>query len=343
MKPYPALLLCIGIGFLVSWLLGYVVIPWLHKLKFGVTIRADGPNWHKNKTGTPTMGGFLFIVGSLVSLAIVLVTDKLMGGDLLAGNGYDSDLTKIKVFGGLIMAAAYGIVGFADDYVKVIKKRNEGLNRIQKSVGQIVVMTAFLATLHRAGATFMFVPFAGMIEMPWYVFWPLGYICMSATVNAVNFTDGVDGLCASVTMTSTASLVIIAILRNMLGMALIPAAVLGALAGYLIWNWHPARVMMGDLGALFLGGVVIAVAYCLDSPWVILLSGIIYVIEFMSDILQGIYFRATHGKRLFLMAPIHHHFEKKGWSEYKICGVFSAVNALGGAVAILLSWFGRAV
>ncbi|MBQ1552632.1 MAG: phospho-N-acetylmuramoyl-pentapeptide-transferase, partial [Clostridia bacterium] len=125
MKPYPALLLCIGIGFLVSWLLGYVVIPWLHKLKFGVTIRADGPNWHKNKTGTPTMGGFLFIVGSLVSLAIVLVTDKLMGGDLLAGNGYDSDLTKIKVFGGLIMAAAYGIVGFADDYVKVIKKRNE--------------------------------------------------------------------------------------------------------------------------------------------------------------------------------------------------------------------------
>lgn len=326
-------------AFLITFLLGYVIIPWLHKLKFGQTILDIGPKWHKKKQGTPTMGGIMFIIGITAALAIVLITDKIMGGDLILGNFIDEKSVKLKLYGGYLMALCYGFIGFADDYIKVVKKRNLGLTIKQKSILQILVIGVYLGTLYSAGATYMFVPFAGNVDLGIF-FWFFGAAALYCTVNATNFTDGVDGLCASVTAVAAISLVIIAILRKNFGISLVSAVLFGALCGYLIWNWYPGKVMMGDLGSNFLGGLIVAICYALDVPWIILLIGIIYVIEFMSDIIQITYFKATHGKRIFKMAPIHHHFEMCGWKEKKICYVFTAVNAAGGLIAVLLMFFG---
>ena len=338
------LYLALGAGalaaFLAAFLLGYVIIPWLHKLKFGQTILDIGPNWHKNKQGTPTMGGMLFIIGTLAAFAIIAVTDKLLGGDITAGDAVDTQAAKVKLFGGIIMAFAYAMVGFADDYIKVVKKRNLGLTIPQKSVMQILIMGVYLGTMYSVGATYVYLPFVGSVDLGWFSL-VIGLAAMYCTVNAVNFTDGVDGLCASVSGVFFLSIAIIAVLRRSFGVSLFSACLLGALCGYLIWNWNPAKVMMGDLGSMFLGGAVIAVCYALDMPWLILLAGIIYVVEFLSDIIQITYFKATHGKRIFKMAPIHHHFELCGWKEKKICYVFSGVGALGGIISILLIAFGQ--
>lgn len=337
-----------AISFGISFGLGYVVIPFLHKLKFGQTILDIGPKWHKNKQGTPTMGGILFILGTVIAFAVVVLIDRLMGGDIIASvtEGASGVLpqvasvtaasNKVKVWAGLIMALGFAFIGFLDDYIKVVKKRNMGLTIVQKSVLQIVLMVGYILTLYindPTGATF--IPFVGMVETKLF-FWVIGFVVIYATTNAVNFTDGIDGLCGSVTLTAALSFIVIAALRNCLGISLMASALLGGLAGYLIWNWHPAKVMMGDLGSMFLGGLVVAFAYAVDCPIIILLVGIIYVAEFGSDVLQIGYFKLTHGKRIFKMAPIHHHFEMCGWKEVKIVKIFSAVNLIGGILAIVL-------
>ncbi|MBR0535556.1 MAG: phospho-N-acetylmuramoyl-pentapeptide-transferase [Clostridia bacterium] len=342
------------VAFGISFGLGYVVIPFLHKLKFGQTILDIGPKWHKKKQGTPTMGGILFIAGTLIAFVLVVVIDKLRGGDIIGsvlGSQQSSQLlsdvisaqaasNKIKVWGGLIMALGFAFIGFLDDYIKVVKKRNLGLTIIQKTALQIVLMVGYLLTLFindPTGATF--IPFVGMVETK-YFFWIIGFAVIYATTNAVNFTDGVDGLCGSVTFTAALSFIAIAGLRSCFGVSLMASALAGALIGYLIWNWYPAKVMMGDLGSMFLGGLVVAFAYAVDCPIIILLVGIIYVAEFGSDVLQIGYFKLTHGKRIFKMAPIHHHFEMCGWKEVKIVKIFSVVNLIGGIIAILLVHFG---
>lgn len=340
MDVWIAVLVSIICGFVVSGGLGFVLVPWLHNLKFGQTILDIGPSWHKKKQGTPTMGGFLFIIGFAVSMIVTLAVDKLMGGDILT---YNSDspvnVVKVKIFGGIIMAVSFGFIGFIDDYIKVVKKRNLGLTELQKTILELLVMLTYLFTLYKNGVNYMFVPFFGMVENS-IVFWVIGVIAIYATVNAVNFTDGVDGLCSSVTAIFCVSACVCAVLLNYTGVSIVCAAMIGALMGFLMWNWNPARVIMGDTGALFLGGMVVAIAYAIDCPWLIILAGIIYVIEFVSDIIQVFYYKAT-GKRLFKMAPIHHHFEKSGWSEKKICGTFSLVSVLGGIASIAFVWFGR--
>lgn len=347
-----ACVLAAAISFGISFGLGYVVIPFLHKLKFGQTILDIGPKWHKNKQGTPTMGGILFILGTVIAFAVVVLVDRLMGGDIIASvTGGTADVlpqvagvaaasNKVKVWAGLVMALGFAFIGFLDDYIKVVKKRNMGLTIVQKSVLQIVLMVGYILTLYindPTGATF--IPFIGMVETKLF-FWVIGFIVIYATTNAVNFTDGVDGLCGSVTLTAAISFIVIAALRNCFGISLMAAALLGGLAGYLIWNWHPAKVMMGDLGSMFLGGLIVAFSYAVDCPIIILLVGIIYVAEFGSDVLQIGYFKLTHGKRIFKMAPIHHHFEMCGWKEVKIVKIFSLVNLIGGIAAILLVYFG---
>ncbi len=341
------------IAFLLSFGLGYVVIPFLHKLKFGQTILDIGPKWHKNKQGTPTMGGILFIVGTIVAFVAVVVVDSLIGGDIVGSQvteGASAEIlsilskqaasNKVKLWAGLIMAIGFAFIGFLDDYIKVVKKRNLGLTIKQKTALQIVLMFGYLLTLFINDPTgAMFVPFLGMIETK-YFFWVLGFVVMYATTNAVNFTDGVDGLCGSVTLTAALSFIAIAALRNCFGVSLLAAALAGGLIGYLVWNWHPAKVMMGDLGSMFLGGLVVAMAYAVDCPLIILLVGIIYVAEFGSDVIQIGYFKLTHGKRIFKMAPIHHHFEMCGWKEVKIVKIFTAVNLIGGVIATLLVYFG---
>jgi len=313
----------------------------LHKLKFGQTILEIGPKWHKNKQGTPTMGGILFIVGTLVAFGVVVLIDKFLGGDIIGTNEIVEKSMNIKVWGGLVMALGFAFIGFLDDYIKVVKKRNMGLTILQKTVLQIVLMVGYLLTLFINDPTgSMFIPFVGMIETKIF-FWVIGVAVIYCTTNAVNFTDGIDGLCGSVTVTAAVSFIVIGALRNCLGVSLLAAALAGGLVGYLIWNWHPAKVMMGDLGSMFLGGMIVALSYAIDCPFIILLIGIIYVAEFGSDIIQIGYFKLTHGKRIFKMAPIHHHFEMCGWKEVKIVKIFSLVNLLGGIAAILLVYFGN--
>ncbi len=329
------------VAFGISFGLGYVVIPFLHKLKFGQTILEIGPKWHKNKQGTPTMGGILFIVGTVVAFGAVALIDKLLGGNIIGVNEILEKSMNIKVWGGLLMALGFAFIGFLDDYIKVVKKRNMGLTILQKTVLQIVLMVGYLFTLYMNDPTgSMFIPFVGMVETRIF-FWAIGIAVIYCTTNAVNFTDGIDGLCGSVTFTAAISFIVVGALRNCLGVSLLAAALAGGLVGYLIWNWHPAKVMMGDLGSMFLGGMVVALAYAIDCPFIILLIGIIYVAEFGSDIIQIGYFKITHGKRIFKMAPIHHHFEMCGWKEVKIVKIFSLVNLLGGVAAILLFYFGN--
>ena len=329
------------VAFAISFALGYVVIPFLHKLKFGQTILEIGPKWHKNKQGTPTMGGILFIVGTLVAFGVVVLIDKLLGGDIVGINEIVEKSMNIKVWGGLVMALGFAFIGFLDDYIKVVKKRNMGLTILQKTVLQIILMVGYLLTLFINDPTgSMFIPFVGMIETKIF-FWVIGVAVIYCTTNAVNFTDGIDGLCGSVTLTAAVIFIVVGALRNCLGVSLLAAALAGGLVGYLIWNWHPAKVMMGDLGSMFLGGMVVALSYAIDCPFIILLIGIIYAAEFASDIIQIGYFKLTHGKRIFKMAPIHHHFEMCGWKEVKIVKIFSLVNLLGGIAAILLIYFGN--
>ena len=341
------------IAFGISFGLGYVIIPFLHKLKFGQTILDIGPKWHKNKQGTPTMGGILFILGTVIAFVVMVIIDKILGGDIIGSVITSADSANlvneisevaksnyIKVIGGLIMALGFAFIGFLDDYIKVVKKRNLGLTILQKTILQVVLMVGYLLVLYINDPTgAMLIPYVGIVETKVF-FWLIGFAVIYATTNAVNFTDGIDGLCGSVTLTAAISFIAIAALHNRLGVSLLASCLVGALIGYLIWNWHPAKVMMGDLGSMFLGGLIVAFSYAVDCPFIILLTGIIYVAEFGSDIIQIGYFKLTHGKRIFKMAPIHHHFEMCGWKEVKIVKIFSAINLLGGLAAVLLFYFG---
>lgn len=339
MNIYVALAFAAILSFAIAFLLGFVMIPWLRKLKFGQTILEDGPIWHKSKQGTPIMGGLMFIVSTIVSVIVVLVTDNLMGGDLFAGQTVVSSTMKVKLVAGIFLAFGFGMVGFADDYIKVVKKRNLGLTITQKTVAQLVIIFGYLATLFINGLVYIKIPFVGIVNLSWF-FWFFGLCVIYGAVNAVNFTDGIDGLCASVTSVAAIAFCIAALMVKLTGISVLAAALAGGCLGYLIWNYYPSKVMMGDTGSMFLGGMVVALAYAIDCPIILVLFGIIYVIEAMSDVLQIGYFKATHGKRIFKMAPIHHHFEMCGWKERKIVTVFTLVNMIGCAIGLALYYYG---
>lgn len=323
------------ISFGVTALLGKWMVPFLHRVNFGQTIRDVGPSWHKKKNGTPTMGGFLFIIGMIAASAICL--SAYYGAQ---GVSQANLAMRTKLVGGLLMACGFGLIGFFDDYIKVVKKRNLGLTVRQKLVLQFIVAGAYLFTLYRFGAgSTTLIPFAGGVNLGlWY--WILSALGIVGMVNAVNFTDGIDGLNASVTFFASASFMILAGVFQLIPVGIVSAAAAGGCLGFLIWNFNPAKVFMGDTGSLFLGGIVCALGFATNAPIFILPIGIIYIVEILSVVLQVSYFKATHGKRLFKMSPIHHHFELCGWSEVKICLVFSAVTAFFGAVSVLLAFYG---
>ena len=339
MNIYVALFSTAILSFLIAFLLGFVLIPWLRKLKFGQTILDIGPVWHKSKQGTPVMGGIMFIVSTILSVICVLVTDHLMGGNLFGSEHILPDTLKVKLVAGVILAIGLGFVGFADDYIKVVKKRNLGLTEIQKTIPQVILIIGYLATLSMNGLTYMQIPFVGAVNLKWF-FWIFGIAVIYGAVNAVNFTDGVDGLCASVTSTAALAFCIAALMTKFFGISILAAALFGGCLGYLIWNYYPSKIIMGDTGSMFLGGMVVALAYAIDCPLILVFFGIIYVIEALSDVLQIGYFKLTHGKRIFKMAPIHHHFEMCGWKERKIVTIFSLVNILGCVIGLILYYYG---
>ena len=315
-------ILAIIIAFAVSAILCPIVIPFLHKLKFGQQVREDGPQAHLKKQGTPTMGGLVF-------LTAVVITSLL----------YIRDYPRIIPV--LFMTVGFGVIGFLDDYIKIVMKRSEGLNPVQKLIGQFIITGIFVYYLVCSDevGTSMLVPFTGGFEHGIYLdlgflFIPFVFFVVLGTDNGVNFTDGLDGLCTSVTILVATFLTIISIGENS-SISPITGAVVGSLLGFLLFNVYPAKVFMGDTGSLALGGFVASSAFMMQIPLFIPIIGLIYLVEVLSVIMQVSYFKATHGKRIFRMAPIHHHFELGGWSETRVVAVFSIVTALLCLVAYL--------
>ena len=298
----------------LSGLLGYLLLPVLRALKAGQSIREIGPTWHNHKAGTPMMGGLMFIFAAVLCLLFNIAF-----------------LEDYSVFYVLILALCFGFVGFLDDFTKIKFKRNLGLTSIQKALLQMAVSALFLYLMYRSGAmsTDLYIPFVNVsfsLHPIVYIFFAM--FVMVGCVNAVNLTDGVDGLCASVTIPVMVFFTAAAVAMGKFDLALLPAALVGGLIAYLFYNWHPAKVFMGDTGSLFLGGIVCGLAFALNMPVILILVGFVYLMETVSVILQVGYFKLTHGKRLFKMSPIHHHFEMCGWKEVKICLVFTALSAL---------------
>lgn len=307
------------LSFAVSAITGKFLVPKLRALKAGQSIREDGPTWHAGKAGTPTMGGLMFILGIFVAIFICGFPGMLRG-----------DCKHLYIFA---FALIFGVIGFLDDYEKVKHKQNLGLTAIQKFLLQLAAAIAFLTLMRFEGMLTpnLYVPFWGThLILSWPVYMIFAAFVIVGTVNAVNITDGIDGLAGSVTVP-------VGLFFSMLAfwwqgyeqLGVYAAALVGGLLGFLIYNFHPAKVFMGDTGSLFLGGTVAALAFAYDMPLVLIPVGIVYICETLSDILQVAYFKATHGKRLFKMAPLHHHFELCGWSEVKLVAIFTCVSALG--------------
>lgn len=313
--------LAIVIAAVITGLLGYFMVPFLHKIKFGQTIREVGPSWHKNKQGTPTMGGLMFIIGSSVAAVICIAFLWLNGGA-------ETQLMLVKVVAGALMAVGFGIVGFLDDYISIKKHRNLGLTEIQKLILQFIIVGAYLLSVALAGGTTeTVIPFLGSVDLGFF-YYILAAVFIVGMVNAVNFTDGIDGLNTSVTLVVALVFSVIAMLLNRVGLSLYAAAIVGAMIGFLFWNANPAKVFMGDTGSLFLGGAVCALGFGVNMPILLILIGIIYIVEILSVVLQVTYFKISHGKRIFKMAPIHHHFEMCGWGEKKIVLVFTGITVV---------------
>lgn len=324
------------LGFVISAVLGKYLVPALRRWKAGQAIKEDGPTWHMSKQGTPTMGGLMFIA------AVAIVVLVLNGPAILSG-----DLTSVFV---LLFALVFGLIGFIDDYAKIKKKENTGLSASQKFLLQLAAAILFIVLLRNSGilSPNLYVPFFGVEwKLPWVVYMIFAALVITGTVNAVNITDGVDGLSSSVTLPVCAFFAAsfgYAYLHwdrpGSAGMTVFAAALFGGLVGFLVYNFYPAKVFMGDTGSLFLGGMVGALAFGLDMPILLLPVGLVYWAEILSVVLQVTYFKSTHGKRLFKMSPIHHHFEMCGWSEVKICLVFGLVALIGGAIALVCTLFG---
>lgn len=344
MNTSVILILAVALSFGVTALLGFLLIPWLKKLKLGQTILEIGPKWHKSKQGTPTMGGLMIALGVLISVLAIGVFLLINKMDLSAASSGVKSNDLVLILSALGLALGQMLIGFADDYIKVVKKQNKGLSPRQKSLGQLIVAAAFLLCLQLSNNTWMYVPFMGKVDLGQWLygipFWILGLIVICGASNAVNLTDGIDGLCTSVTLTVSIAFLVIAGIQKFTGLGLLAACLAGACAGFLVWNWHPAKVFMGDTGSLFLGGMVAGMAYACKCPFILIPIGIIYVMETMSDIIQIGYFKLTHGKRIFKMAPIHHHFEMSGWKEVKIVGVFTFISLIGCAIGVALMYYG---
>ena len=318
-------LIAAAVSFVLTLLIGRFLIPELRKLKAGQEIREDGPTWHKSKAGTPTMGGIMFILGGGVTV-FVLGWDAMLRGSFV----------HLYVY---LFALIFGIIGFVDDYRKVRQHQNEGLTARQKFILQLAAAVVFLVLMRYEGllTNDLYIPFLNMsFTINWIVYLIFAAFVIVGCVNAVNLTDGIDGLAASVTFVVMAFFTVAGVLWSTYGIqALFPAAMAGGLAAFFVYNHHPAKVFMGDTGSMFFGGIVTALAFVMQRPELVLFFGIVYIWDAMTVVIQRAYFKATHGKRIFRMTPIHHAFEMRGWREVKIDGFFALIAAIGVAMGML--------
>lgn len=318
------LLACV-VSFLITAVAGKLLIPALVRLKAGQSIKEIGPKWHMSKQGTPTMGGLMFIIG--IGVAVLLIGWPGM---------MEGSFVHLYIY---LFALVFGAIGYIDDYQKVKHHQNTGLTASQKFLLQLAAAVAFLCLMRYEGmlSPNLYIPFFNSyIVLDWIVYLILAAFIIVGTVNAVNITDGVDGLASGVTLPVALFFAVLGyIWSGYTQVGIFAGGLLGGLLGFLIYNHHPAKVFMGDTGSLFLGGAVAAMAFAYDMPLVLLLVGIVYICETLSDIIQVGYFKLTHGKRIFKMAPLHHHFEMCGWKETKVVAVFTTVSLIFCVLAYL--------
>jgi len=318
------LIIAFVVSLAVTGIMGIILIPMLRRIKAGQSIREDGPVWHNSKQGTPTMGGVAFIVGITVACFTV--------GLYKAKEG---TLSHIII---LVFAMVYGAIGFVDDYYKLKKKQNLGLKAAHKFLLQLIAAVGFVLLMELTGnlTPNLYIPFFNVsITIPGPVYYVFTAFVAVATVNAVNITDGVDGLATGVSIPVAIFFAVVAGFWGYREYGIFAAALAGGLVAFLFFNFHPAKVFMGDTGSLFLGGAVCALAFAMDMPLILIFLGIVYLVETFSDIIQITYYKMTHGKRVFKMAPLHHHLELCGWSEYKVFIVFTAVSTAFAIISYL--------
>ena len=316
------MILAFAIAFFVAVLVGSALVPFLRRIKAGQAIREDGPKWHMSKSGTPTMGGIIFIAGVTAAC--------LSSGwsEMFRGN-----YGHIFV---LVFALIFGAIGFLDDYEKLKKKQNLGLKAKQKFLLQLVVAIAFIFLLRRFGYVTpnLYIPFWNVtVPIPEVVYFVLAAFIIVGCVNAVNLTDGVDGLATGTTLPVMLCYAAIAFKwgQDYLSLGIFASGLFGGLLGFLVYNFNPAKIFMGDTGSLFLGGAVCAMAFAMDMPLILIPLGFVYIVETLSDIIQVVYFKLSHGKRFFRMAPFHHHLEMGGWTgkkwkERELFALFTSVS-----------------
>jgi phospho-N-acetylmuramoyl-pentapeptide-transferase len=323
MTMWLEVLISAALGFFLTWIIGKPVLRELRILKAGQEIRKEGPSWHATKAGTPTMGGIMFILGVGIAVFILGWNEMLQG-----------EFSHLYVY---FLALCFGIIGFVDDYRKVRQHQNEGLTAKQKFLLQLAAAVLFLSLMRYEGmlTNTLYVPFLNVsFTVNWILYLVFAAFVIVGCVNAVNLTDGVDGLATGVTIVVMVFFTVTASLWRMTTLGLFPAALTGGLLAFFVYNCHPAKCFMGDTGSLFLGGAVAAMGFAMDMPLILIPVGIIYIAETGSVILQVAYFKLTHGKRLFKMSPLHHHFELCGWSENKLVTVFSAITLVCCALAL---------
>lgn len=310
--------------FALTAIFARILIPKLRGMKMGQKILDIGPRWHKSKEGTPTMGGICFIGAAIIVFACMAVVMHING----MSEGF---LTAVIV---MLFALANGAIGIVDDLTKFKNHRNEGLTASQKYLLQLICAGLFLAALKLTGniTTELSIPYTDISLDLGIFYYIISILLITGIVNAVNLTDGIDGLASSVTLALGAFFAVIGFVASALPTVIVSAITMGACLGFLVYNFYPARVFMGDTGSLFLGGLAIGMSYMINEPLIIVIVGIVYICEAASVILQVGYYKLTK-KRLFKMAPVHHHFEKCGWSELKIVGVFSLFTVIAGTIA----------
>ena len=322
---FMEIVLPLVVSFVITAAAGRLLIPALRRLKAGQSIKEIGPTWHMTKQGTPTMGGVMFIIGIGITI-LALGWRHMMAGEF----------AHLYVY---LFALVFGAIGFIDDYQKVKHHHNTGLTALQKFALQLAAAVAFLCLMRLEGLLTpnLYIPFWNThLVLPWPVYLIFAAFVIVGTVNAVNITDGLDGLSTSVTIPVAVFFTVMAVVwPGFAQLGTFSAAMVGGLGGFLLYNHYPAKVFMGDTGSLFLGGAVAALAFAYDMPLVLLLVGIVYICETLSDIIQVTYFKLTHGKRIFKMAPLHHHFEMCGWSEKKVVAVFATVSLIFCLLAVV--------
>lgn len=323
-------------GLAVTVVLGFSFIPWLGKLGFGNTFTA-----FEKRQPVPTMGGIIVAIGTVSAIFLAVITDKFAGGDIVASGSLISHEMNTKLWSGVIMAVSLSLIGMIDDYYKIRTRQNLGLSVKQKSVMQFFVILAYLTGLYMgmSGKPYMFIPFFGNAE-PGFFYWIIGIIFLYASVNAVGISDGVDGLCEAITVTSAVSLGVIAALKGFFGFTLMSASLIGACVGLMLWNLKGVKIRIGKTGTMFVGGMIVAVSYAISCPLILVLAGLSYFVIGASNIVQIVYYKKTGGRPLLKSAPVQHHLKLIGWSDKKIALTFTAVNILGGAAAVAVMRYG---